>query len=278
MADRELKWNERLGRGMMAFGDGLTGRNTYGNYMDAYSKAEETSAKIAYERQKQQEVTAQQAFENQLAVSKFALDQKKAEMFSTGQPVFTIGEEGLVPVGSVPKGSKVIPPASMLTGQQKADIQVNTAAKKDTAVRDKKLGGLMQAVDYFDKKINEIPVGTGVTGRLQGVGKQVEGWLQTDPKAAAYMASLQGMRSQIARGLGEVGNLSEYEQKYAVKLLPNLSDNAETRKQKLINFRDYINQKLGSTTKSSTVYTKTGTNSKGQRVGMKEDGTIEVIK
>lgn len=257
--------------------------NDWSDYFsDSYSKASDRASQIAYERQKQQELSAQQAFENQLAVSKFALDQKKFDAMAngSGMPVFTVGSDGnLQQVGAVPKGSRVLTPSAMMTPQEKANIQVDTAAKTDLAVRDKKLAGLMQAVDFFDKKISELPIGSGMQGRVEGIGQQLSGWLQTNPKAAAYMANIQGMRSQIARGLGEVGNLSVYEQKYAVNLLPKLTDNAETRAAKLQNFRDYINQRLGgNASQLKSTYIKTGTNSKGQRVGMKSDGTIEVIK
>lgn len=78
MAERELKWNERLGRGMMAFGDGLTGRNTYGNYMDAYSKAEDTAAKLAYDREVARQGEAQKAFENQIKLNE--LNMKAREL------------------------------------------------------------------------------------------------------------------------------------------------------------------------------------------------------
>lgn len=131
------------------------------------------------------------------------------------------------------------------TEQLKGQIDNQTAITKDQNTRATKLKELNTVIDFFDKKISELPVGSGMQGKLEGMKSDIKGKLGLDAKAAAYNADLQGMRSQIARGLGEVGNLSETEQAAAIKLLPVLSDNNETRQQKLTNFRDYIKTKLG---------------------------------
>ena len=139
------------------------------------------------------------------------------------------------PEGAIPK---ILPPTPEGSAASKA------AAEK--AVRSEKLKEMNKAVDFFEQKINEIPSGKGIYGRMVGTKKYAEGVLQTDPKAAAYISSLSGLRSQIARGLGEVGNLAEQEQKYAINLLPKITDNTETRIQKLNNFKDYIRIKLNA--------------------------------
>lgn len=161
----------------------------------------------------------------------------------------------------IPKGTVVrnkITPIDYLIGKEAAlsDVKATSAAKtstaRDKAVRIQKLSELGKAVDFFETKINEIPSGEGLMGRAKGVGVAIEAFLQTDPQAAAYQSSLNGMRSQIARGLGEVGNLSEYEQKVAIGLLPKLTDNTETRNAKLKNFRDYISIRVGGTSPEPT--------------------------
>jgi hypothetical protein len=44
----------------------------------------------------------------------------------------------------------------------------------------------------------------------------------------AYADFVQGIRAQLARGMGDVGNLSEYEQKAVIRLIPKLTDSYET--------------------------------------------------
>jgi hypothetical protein len=129
-----------------------------------------------------------------------------------------------------------------------AGVGIETAVNKESAIRQRKLDELVKGISFFEQKINEIPVGSGLHGRIMGLIKLGEAKLQTDPKAAAYVTSVSGMRAQIARGLGDVGNLSEYEQQVAIDLLPKLTDNEETRQQKMLNFRDYVKAKTGVTT------------------------------
>jgi hypothetical protein len=56
----------------------------------------------------------------------------------------------------------------------------------------------------------------------------------------AYISFLKGMRAQLARAMGDVGNLSEPEQKAAMELMPTLLDSKETGLKKLENLRDFI--------------------------------------
>lgn len=219
-------------------------------------------------RIRQQQLAQQQAeFQAQQKYQEWQMSQKSEQM-----PVYTIDPTSgeMRGVGIVPKGAKVISPSMMYSPEQKADIQVSTAARKDEGVRNQKLKGLMGTIDFFEQKIGEIPAGAGLMGRIKGSKTAIEGMLQTNPDAAAYMASVEGMRSQIARGLGEVGNLSEYEQKYAVRLLPGITDNAETRAKKIQNFRDYITKKIGFMQSSSS--------SSQERIKVKsKDGKIGTI-
>ena len=177
-------------------------------------------------------------------ISKQNLRSSQSKYYSTmsNSPLAQLGgkvPEGMEITGYDAKGRPLVRKAASVIAEE----QSQAAAKKDEAIRMKKLTGLKDAVDYFEKKINEIPVGSGFGGRLEGVKLSAEAALQVGEmgsKAAAYQSSVEGMRSQIARGLGEVGNLSETEQKAAINLLPKLTDNNETRAQKMQNFRDYI--------------------------------------
>lgn len=145
-----------------------------------------------------------------------------------------------------PKDLATIEAEAAARARGTASVAPETQAAKDKATRDAKLQGLTGALDFFERKINEIPGGAGIGGRFSGLQTLLGAKLQTDPKAAAYLADVEGLRSQIVRGLGDVGNLSEYEQKYASSLLPKITDNIETRKQKLANFREYINSRIST--------------------------------
>lgn len=123
--------------------------------------------------------------------------------------------------------------------------QKEKALKEDKAVMDAKqraikLGELGKTIDSFAYQLKEIPAGKGAIGRLTGLASNISAAAQTDPKVAGYYAFSKGMRPQLARGLGDVGNLSEVEQKAAEHLLPLPSDNEETRVQKFKNFLDFL--------------------------------------
>jgi len=144
------------------------------------------------------------------------------------------------------KGNIEVSPES-LTGKEKVVTIQQSPIIKEAGLRAGKLSEMYKLIDFFETKINEIPSGEGLMGRAKGLGLKVSGALQLNPKVTAYEASLSGLRSQIARGLGEVGNLAEQEQKFAMDLLPRITDNTETRQAKLKNFKDYIDLKIGKT-------------------------------
>lgn len=196
-----------------------------------------------------QNTRAEQEFE--MFRQKMEMQRQIAQAKQNPTPVYGVSPStnSISRIGSVPSGAKVV--NIPLSPEQKAkEVMI-----KDATVRGNKLNELNKVIDFFESKINEIPSGKGIGGRIKGVGLTMEGMLQTNPDVAAYQANLEGLRSQIARGLGEVGNLAETEQKYAAKLLPSVSDNTETRAKKMANFRKYIETKLGD--KSSSISNKT---------------------
>ena len=109
-------------------------------------------------------------------------------------------------------------------------------------------------------RAKEQEVAVGKAERLKTVGETVkQQWLKTSPYKGAitksgmvpvlgqwdilkkglgatsaqkqdqvYANFLQGIRAQLARGMGDVGNLSEYEQRAVIQLMPNLYDSYET--------------------------------------------------
>lgn len=163
-----------------------------------------------------------------------------------------IGKGGVSLTGRVPedpeevaltKTSKRLDIAKKIQELNKDKNEVSGAVEKDAALRLQKLKELSKVVDFFEQKINEVPGAEGLQGRVVGGANILQAMAQTNPKIAAYQSSLEGMKALIARGLGDVGNLSEVEQRNAVKLLPNITDNLETRKQKIQNFRDLMTMK-----------------------------------
>ena len=116
-----------------------------------------------------------------------------------------------------------------------------------------------------EAQIKEREVAIGKAERLKTVGKSIEtSWLKTSPykgaitktglvpvlgmwdvvkKGAgatsaqrqdqAYASFVSGIRAQLARGMGDVGNLSEYEQRAVVQLVPSLLDSYESGQLKL---------------------------------------------
>jgi hypothetical protein len=114
-------------------------------------------------------------------------------------------------------------------------------------------------------QIKEREVAIGKAERLKTVGQSIEkSWLKTSPykgaitktglvpvlgmwdivkKGAgatsaqrqdqAYASFISGVRAQLARGMGDVGNLSEYEQRAVIQLVPSLMDSLESGQLKL---------------------------------------------
>lgn len=192
--------------------------------------------------------------------SKLNLEREKSKLAQENMSKFFGGGQGESVGGWVPTEMSIDTGMGNLKitnpKEQEREIErkIKENVQRDVQTRSAKLGELNKVIDFFESKIQEIPSGKGIGGRVKGIGLGIEGLLQTNPNVAAYMADVEGMRSQIARGLGEVGNLSEQEQRAAMKLLPGVSDNTETRLKKISNFRDYIKKKSGvNAPKSSTV-------------------------
>jgi hypothetical protein len=126
-----------------------------------------------------------------------------------------------------------------------------------------KINPAVEQGQIAQQKENEVALGKAT--RLETVGKTMEKeWLKTSPykgkitgtglvpvlglwdvvkkglgatdaqrQDQAYSDFVQGVRAQLARGMGDVGNLSEYEQRAVIRLLPTLFDSYESGKLKL---------------------------------------------
>lgn len=134
---------------------------------------------------------------------------------------------------------------------KKAERQITIAAKKDAIVRLGKLEELLPVIEHFDNLISTIPVGTGTSGLIGGYGKRFAGAIGADPFARTIRAELKGLRPQIVRGMGDVGNLNIVEQEAGEKLMPSEIDPDDTRVLKSIAFRNFLIEKIKNVIKKS---------------------------
>jgi hypothetical protein len=154
-------------------------------------------------------------------------------------------EGGLGVIGQVPKGSQVITPASMMSPQDKAQITMEMGAK-GTALKEaqvnlskvKRLAPIISSVETEWMKTN--PVSEKMGGRAIGLQKSILSPLQLDKNVSSYKSFVKGMRAQLARAMGDVGNLSEPEQKAAMDLVPAVGDTLEVGQEKLNKVRAFI--------------------------------------
>ena len=143
---------------------------------------------------------------------------------------------------------------SEIETQRKAESQARVGAEKERQLNISKISRLENIASVVEQKFLETKPHPGALGPILGM---VDVWisnLQATPGQRtdkAYRDFIKGMRAQLARGMGDVGNLSEPEQKAAMDLMPSLLDSKETGLQKLKNLRDLI-QTIKTKTQSST--------------------------
>jgi hypothetical protein len=118
---------------------------------------------------------------------------------------------------------------------------VSEALAKEKGLKEQKMEDLNKTIDFVGKQWEKINAGTGTVGRSVGIGRSLLEPLQLTPDVSAYKKFITGIRPKLSRGLGDVGNLSEQEQKAAMDLLPTDTDNYETGMKKLQLFKEYIN-------------------------------------
>lgn len=155
--------------------------------------------------------------------------------------IYTTSPEGaLTQTGIVPRGAKVLTPSQLQTPQGKVEMEAQKTALKETQVNLSKVKRLTPIVDTIEKEWIKTNPQSGLSGRLQGLSRLGIAQAQTDKNLSAYRTFVKGMRAQLARAMGDVGNLSEPEQKAAMDLVPTLTDNIETGMEKISKVRAFI--------------------------------------
>lgn len=143
------------------------------------------------------------------------------------------------------------------------DMDVQNAGRKkavtDAATAISALRKLIPVIDEFESGFKQAYPNAkdqfGVPGKLEAAKRIFLGKvLENDPEFAAFVDQLEGKRSQIAKGLGEVGNLAEQEQKIAMQNVPEfkmgglkeffLPEAPATGAKKLPKFRNFIEQQM----------------------------------
>lgn len=138
---------------------------------------------------------------------------------------------------------------------------IDLAGKKEAVTQATKaiaqLTRLSPVIDEFERDFDRVfpKAQSGFSGRLQAGGVVFDvNTLESDPELAAALDSLEGKRSLITKGLGEVGNLAEQEQIIAMQNLPELKfqglsklvlpESPAMGKSKLKRFRNFVNEQI----------------------------------
>lgn len=127
--------------------------------------------------------------------------------------------------------------------QQKAISEATTGQVKEATLASSKANRLERLADFIGKKFQTTSpysmknkaVKAGMMPLLGAADIAKKGFQATDAQKndKLYADFVDGVRAQLARGMGDVGNLSEYEQKAVLKLVPTLMDTAEVGAEKI---------------------------------------------
>lgn len=233
MAERKLSTMQKIGLGMAAFGQGMTGQPYASNIMNGWQKQDEQSAEQEYKQWQMKQGERELATQRQ----KIMMDQQyKAQMLKNGMPIYTMGADGPVYQGSVPNKSKVITPEQMMSPDEKIELQAKGQAAKEQQMNIGKVKRLYPIIDTIEKEWLKTQPST----RAGGITRAMVSPLQLDKNVSSYQTFTKGMRAQLARAMGDVGNLSEPEQKAAMELVPKVSDSKEVGEEKLKKIRVFI--------------------------------------
>jgi len=113
---------------------------------------------------------------------------------------------------------------------------------------------ILPVLDEFETEFKRIfpnaSTQTGFRGKFESAKAVIKAKMETDPDFSAAVDQLLGKRSQITKGLGEVGNLAEQEQTIAMQNVPEmkfqgiqdffLPEAPATSESKLSKFREFI--------------------------------------
>lgn len=103
-----------------------------------------------------------------------------------------------------------------------------------------KLGTADTILSQIEQQLSTVGLGGGPLGKAQGTFKSVMGRLGLNDNAAAYEDFRKGIATQLAKALGESGNLSDQDIKRAIQMIPGLNDTAGQAQLKLQQLRQVI--------------------------------------
>lgn len=113
------------------------------------------------------------------------------------------------------------------------------SADQEKAIRKLNSAGVL--LDSFENMLSQMDLSTfGPEARVTGIGKKLAGLVGLDPATATFAKIRSGVRSQMARTFGEVGNLTETEQANAAKLIPDVTMSEEEIVRNLAELRKII--------------------------------------
>lgn len=220
MADKQTRRNlgEILSIGAMAMGEGITGRPYLTNYQNMQLKRQELD----------REANAKQAFLD--AINGGQLNGQAPTGGMDDKPQFI-----KVPDYNSPIGFKLeLDPRwiSKVSSQQ----QIETATNKENSLvvsKAERLGTVGDTVKNQWLKTSPYKGLITKTGLVPALGmwdvlKKGIGATDAQQRDQVYANFVKGVRAQLARGMGDVGNLSEPEQVAVAQLLPTLMDSYES--------------------------------------------------
>jgi len=217
-----------LSEGAMAFGEGMGSGKPYSNYMDTQGQ----NAKMAYDQwqQKQQ----REAYQNMMA---------QGGVNAQG---------GTIPTVKIPDPNSKVGFRVEVDPAYKAEMEITKQADiaklKENEValgKAERLNTVMKTVEKQWLKTSPYKGAITKTGLVPVLGawdiiKKGVGATDAQQKDQAYANFVSGIRAQLARGMGDVGNLSEYEQRAVIQLAPTLLDSYESGMKKIGQMAEFI--------------------------------------
>jgi len=213
----KLNLVDRLGMGLFAAGSGK----------DPYAVRSSIQENQMQKQKMQQQQDAQAAFNKALETGQ--LNQ------GANQPQFI-----KVPDPSSPTGFKVeVDPRWLAAIETKKQSDIAVQKENEVAIsKSQRLKTVGKTIENAWLKTTPYKGAITKTGLVSVLGawdvvKKGVGATDAQRQDQAYASFVQGVRAQLARGMGDVGNLSEYEQRAVVQLVPSLMDSYESGRLKL---------------------------------------------
>lgn len=232
---------------------------------EAFLKGLQLGSEMSFRKKQLQTEQKFREWQQKYQQQQLGLEQKKAmfdraykmKMINQGVPIYTFTPEGGVQqVGNVPKGSKVVPPAQMMTPQQKAEEENKQRQTKELETATQEWAGGKAFLNTLKSKWLETkPPSTGVLGiggagvipqpfygMQQKVGSLFQ-WTENQKKDNLYVSYANALKSRLAKGgiIGkDVGNLSVQEQQWVMQGIPGLMDYKDVGSKKIENMKDML--------------------------------------